>query len=111
MHRKYCEHRWKARMLGVSGTPVLDAVGKLGDLGDRPNDKCTLSDSDSRTDNPTGRSVRWICLLYTFSTTIRSDGDYPSEGIPLVRPLLYASGWPLMPSVFRTLPTRLPYDT
>jgi len=30
-------------MLGVSGTPVLDAVGKLGDLGDRPSDKCTLS--------------------------------------------------------------------
>ena len=26
-------------MLGVSGTPVLDAVGKLGDLGDRLNDK------------------------------------------------------------------------
>jgi len=25
-------------MLGVSGTPVLDAVGKLGDLGDRPSD-------------------------------------------------------------------------
>jgi len=29
-------------MLGVSGTPVLDAVGKLGDLGDRPSDKRTL---------------------------------------------------------------------
>jgi len=29
-------------MLGASGTPVLDAVGKLGDLGDRPSDKCTL---------------------------------------------------------------------
>jgi len=26
-------------MLGVSGTPVLDAVGKLGDLGDRLSDK------------------------------------------------------------------------
>jgi len=26
-------------MLGVSGTPVLDAVGKSGDLGDRPGDK------------------------------------------------------------------------
>src|SRR5882672_9634963 len=26
-------------MLGVSGTPVLDAVGKLGDLGDCPSDK------------------------------------------------------------------------
>ena len=32
-------------MLGVSGTPVLDAVGKLRDLGDRLSDKCTLSDS------------------------------------------------------------------
>ena len=30
-------------MLGVSGTPVLDAVGKLGDLGDRLSDKCMLS--------------------------------------------------------------------
>src|SRR5712671_1646054 len=29
-------------MLGVSGTPVLDAVGKLGDLGDRSSDKRTL---------------------------------------------------------------------
>jgi len=46
-------------MLGVSGTPVLDAVGKLGDLRDRLSDK------------------------RTFSTTIRSDGDYPLEGIPL----------------------------
>ena len=35
-------------MLGVSGTPVLDAVGKLGDLGDHPNDKCTLSVSLTR---------------------------------------------------------------
>src|SRR5712672_518060 len=70
-------------MLGVSGTPVLDAVGKLGDLGDRLNDKCMLSDFDSWTDDPTGRSVGWIRLLYILSTTIRSDGDYPSEGIPL----------------------------
>ena len=70
-------------MLGVSGTPVLDAVGKLGDLGDRPSDKCTLPDSDSWTDDPTGRPVGWIRLLYIFGITIRSDGDYPSEGIPL----------------------------
>ena len=26
-------------MLGVSGTPVLDAVGKLRDLGDCPSNK------------------------------------------------------------------------
>jgi len=26
-------------MLGVSGTPVSDAMGKLRDLGDRPGDK------------------------------------------------------------------------
>ena len=32
-------------MLGVSGTPVLDAVGKLGHLGDRLSDKRTLSAS------------------------------------------------------------------
>jgi len=67
-------------MLGVSGTPVLDAVGKLGDLGDRLSDKRTLPDSDSWTDDPTGRSVGWICLLYILSTTIRFDGDYPLEG-------------------------------
>jgi len=30
-------------MLGVSGTPVLDAVGELGDLGDCLSDKRTLS--------------------------------------------------------------------
>jgi len=30
-------------MLGVSGTPVLDAVGKLGDLGDRLGGKRTFS--------------------------------------------------------------------
>jgi len=29
-------------MLGVSGTPVLDAVGKLRDLGDRLSNKRTL---------------------------------------------------------------------
>ena len=87
-------------MLGVSGTPVLDAVGKLGDLGDRPSDKRTLSASDSWTDDLTGRSVGWIRLLYIFGITIRSDGDYPLEGIPLVRLLLYAFGWPLMPSRF-----------
>jgi len=37
--RKYRAHHLKARMLGVSGTPVSDAVGKLRDLGDRPGDK------------------------------------------------------------------------
>src|SRR5712671_492525 len=70
-------------MLGVSGTPVLDAVGKLGDLGDRLGDKCTLSESDSWTDDPTGRAAGWMRLLYALSTTIRSDGDHPSKGIPL----------------------------
>jgi len=70
-------------MLGVSGTPVLDAVGKLGDLGDRPGDKRTLSASDSWTDDPAGRTVGRMRLLYVTSTTIRSDGDYPLEGIPL----------------------------
>src|SRR5712671_2749079 len=38
---------------------------------------------DSWTDDLTGRSVGWIHLLYILGTTIRSDGDYPSEGIPL----------------------------
>jgi len=64
----------------VSGTPVLDAVGKLGDLGDRPSDKRTLCVSVLRTDDPTGRSVGWVRLLYIWSTTIRSDGDYPLMG-------------------------------
>jgi len=76
-------------MLGVSGTPVLDAMGKLGDLGDRPSDKRTLSDSDSWIDDPTGRSVGWIRLRYILSTTIRADGDYPSKGIPLCLDLYY----------------------
>ena len=39
--RKYRAHHLKARTLGVSGTPVSDAVGKSGDLGDRPGDKIT----------------------------------------------------------------------
>ena len=70
-------------MLGVSGTPVLDAVGKLGDLRDRLSDKRTLLTSDSWTDDPADRAVGRIRLLYILSTTIRSDGDYPSKGIPL----------------------------
>jgi len=37
--RKYCVHRLKARMLGVSGMPVSDAMGKLGDLRDHLSDK------------------------------------------------------------------------
>src|SRR5712671_3976804 len=45
--RKYCAHRLKARTLGVSGTPVSDAMGKLGDLRDCPGDKIrTLICSD-----------------------------------------------------------------
>jgi len=67
-------------MLGVSGTPVLDAVGKLGDLRDRPSDKCTLL--YLWTDDPTGRSVGLI-RYDTFSNTIRSDGDYIPWGIPV----------------------------
>src|SRR5712671_4729557 len=38
---------------------------------------------DSRTDDPADRVVGRMCLLYILSTTIRSDGDYPLEGIPL----------------------------
>ena len=37
--RKYRAYRLKARTLGVFGMPVLDAVRKLGDLGDHPGDK------------------------------------------------------------------------
>src|SRR5712675_603438 len=37
--RKYCAYRLKARTLGVFEMPVLDAVRKLGDLGDHPGNK------------------------------------------------------------------------
>jgi len=70
-------------MLGASRTPVLDAVGKLGDLGDRPSDKCTLSDPILglmiRLADQSGKRR----LLYILGTTVRSDGDYPLERIPL----------------------------
>ena len=94
-------------MLGVSGTPVLDAVGKLGHLGDRLSDKCTLSESDSWTDDPTGRSVRWIRLLYGLSTMIRSDGDYPLEGIPLRLDSYYTLRMAVDAITFDILPARL----
>ena len=94
-------------MLGVSGTPVLDAVGKLGDLGDRPNDKRTLSDSDSWTDDPTGRSVGWIRLLYGLSTTIRSDGDHPLGGIPRSRTPTIRFRMAVDAIAFHALPTYL----
>jgi len=52
-------------MLGVSGTSVLDAMGKPGDLGDCPGDKISV-DSDQ------GLEIWEICwpdllgLLCTF---------------------------------------------
>src|SRR5712671_246167 len=99
-------------MLGVSGTPVLDAVGKLGDLGDRSSDKRTLSDSDSWTDDPVGRSVGRMRLLYVLSTTIRSDGDYPlGRDFPVSRLLLYAFGVAVDAITFHTLSIRSVYDT
>jgi len=67
-------------MLGASGTPVLDAVGKLGDLGDRLSDKHTLL--YLWTDDPVGRTTGLV-RYDAFGTTIQSDGDYPLEGIPL----------------------------
>src|SRR5712672_4527697 len=43
-------------------------------------------------------SIGWI-RYDTFLFTIRSDGDYTPWGIPMgLGPLLYALGWPLMPS-------------
>jgi|SRR5712672_1935001 len=86
-------------MLGVSGTPVLDAVGKLGDLGDCLSGKRTLSITYGLMIRLADWSDR-IRLRYILSTTIRSDGDYPLEESPVSRFLLYASGWPLMPSRF-----------
>ena len=69
-------------MLGASRTPVLDAVGKLGDLGDRPSDKCTLFD-------PThGLMIRLAelsvgCVYYT-NAALRYDlmGIIPWKGFP-----------------------------
>jgi len=54
-------------MLGVSGMPVLDGVGKPGDLGDHPGDKISI-DSDQ------GLEIRRIyqpdlwdcCVLFPF---------------------------------------------
>jgi len=83
----------------VSGTPVLDAVESSGISEIARVTNVRFLFVDSWTDDPTGRAVGWMRLLCIFSTTIRSDGDYPSEGIPPVsRFLLYTSGWPLMPS-------------
>ena len=70
-------------MLGVSGTPVLDAVGELGDLGDRLSDKtyalCLLT---------FGLMIRLANLsdgyvYYTYST-LRYDlmGIIPRRGFP-----------------------------
>ena len=67
--------------------------------------------SDSWTDDPTGRSVGWIRVLYIFGTTIRSDGDYPSEGIPprLIPTIRFGMAVDAIAS--HTLPTGLLYDT
>src|SRR5712672_611136 len=69
-------------MLGVSGTPVLDAVGKLGDLGGRPSDKRTLSVLTH------GLMIRLAelsvgCVYYT-NAALRYDlmGIIPWKGFP-----------------------------
>ena len=69
--RKYRAHRLKARTLGVSGTPVSDAVGKLGDLRDRSSDKirtliCLDWDPDCMfpfTDDLSCHRVSYACPL------------------------------------------------
>jgi len=66
--------------------------------------------SDSWTDDPTGQSVGWIHLLYIFSTTIRSDGDYPSEGIPLQLTPTIRFGMAVDAIAFHILPTDLLYE-
>ena len=98
-------------MLGVSGTPVLDAVGKLGDLGDRLDDKRTLCVFLLWTDDLAGRSVGWIRLLYILSTTIRSDGDYPLKGIPLRLHPTIRFGMAVDAINVSELPTCLPHYT
>ena len=95
-------------MLGVSGTPVLDAVGKLGDLGDRLSDKCTLCDSDSWTDDPADRVVGRMRLLYICGTTLRSDGDYSLRGFPCVWIPTIRFGMAVDAIAFHTLPACLP---
>jgi len=97
-------------MLGVSETSVLDAVGKLGDLGDRLGDKtyalCLLTHGlmIRLAEQPVG------CVYSTYSA-LRYDlmGIIPWRDSPVTGPLLYASGWPLMPSTSRNLPICLTY--
>src|SRR5712671_2948207 len=86
MHRKCRAHRQKARMLGVSGTPVLDAVGKLGDLGDRLSDKtyALCLPTHGLMIRLADRSDRY--MYYTYAA-LRYDlmGIIPRRGIPCVR--------------------------
>jgi|SRR5712671_2479290 len=42
-----------------------------------------FTSDESWTYDPAARADGRVRLLYVLSTTIRSDGDYPSEGIPL----------------------------
>ena len=66
---------------------------------------------DSWTVDPAGRVVGRMCLLYAFSTTIRFDGDYPSEGIP-PRPIpIIRFGMAVDAIALHTLPTCLLYYT
>jgi len=76
-------HRQKARMLGVSGTPVSDAVGKLGDLGDRLSDKtyALLTLTHGLMIRLAEPSVGCVCYTYR---TLRYDvmGIIPQRGFP-----------------------------
>ena len=55
-------------MLGVSGMPVSGAVGKLGDLGDRPSDKirtliCLDWDPDCMFPYSVMTEITTVCFL------------------------------------------------
>ena len=73
--------------------------------------KRTLSVVDSWTDDPADRAVGRMRLLYIFGTTIRFDGDYPSEGIPLRLFPTIRFGMAIDAISDSELPTCLQYDT
>src|SRR5712671_6757588 len=111
--RKCHMHRLKARTLGASGTPVSDAVGKLGDLGDRPGDKirtliCLDWDPDCMFPFTDGLSCHRVSYLCYPLVTVRFRSILP---LPIYSRLgaLCSSKLSLLshPPPFLSLPTTL----
>ena|SRR5712671_4059943 len=98
-------------MLGASGTPVLDAVGKLGDLGDRLSGKRTLSDPiHGLMIRLADRSVGYVYYTYL---ALRYDlmGIIPWRGFPYAWIPTVHFRMAVDAIAFHTLPTRPLYDT